>query len=381
MTNDQKKGIKSILNGIAVIAIIIGAITSVYDVLVGVIIALVIWIVGFPILRTVGLHPEEEESSEAGENKSATEKKKSSFWRIAVSVIGVLIILLFASSYAFGRGSGNLISENREISNFNQVQISGTGVLNIVQSGEESLEVEAEDNVMEYIETVVENNTLMLRLKNPWFFWTIWPTRKITYNLTVDDLKHVGISGSGEINSISLEADDFAIQISGSGKADMVLDVENLDINISGSGEFLLSGEATDQDIIISGSGDYNAKNLVSKTASIKVSGSGEGVLNASEELDITISGSGEVQYIGSPNLSQSISGSGKIKQYSGTVESTEANNNTNTKVTEMPEEGEYDCMASVNCMPIIPKERSWICSSDYINWATENCADFQVLR
>ena len=54
---------------------------------------------------------------------------------------------------------------------------------------------------------------------------------------------------------------------------------------------------------------------------------------------------------------------------------------NVNTEVVEMLQEGEYDCIASVNCMPIVPKDRIWACSSDYINWAIENCTDFEVYR
>ena len=42
MTKEQIKGIKSILSGVAVLIIIIGAVTEVYDVMIGVIIALVL---------------------------------------------------------------------------------------------------------------------------------------------------------------------------------------------------------------------------------------------------------------------------------------------------------------------------------------------------
>ncbi|NCO45874.1 MAG: hypothetical protein GW890_05430, partial [Vibrio sp.] len=64
-----------------------------------------------------------------------------------------------------------------------------------------------------------------------------------------------------------------------------------------------------------------DAKNLVSQTASIKISGSGEGILNASEELNIEINGSGNVQYLGSPSINQKISGSGSVSQYKGVVD------------------------------------------------------------
>jgi hypothetical protein len=45
----------------------------------------------------------------------------------------------------------------------------------------------------------------------------------------------------------------------------------------------------------------------------VRVSGSGEAVVNVADELDVDVSGSGGVQYIGDPTVAESISGSGDI--------------------------------------------------------------------
>jgi hypothetical protein len=71
----------------------------------------------------------------------------------------------------------------------------------------------------------------------------------------------------------------------------------------------------------------------------------------------------------------------GTIEEDSVTEEISEINLNTNTTVIEIPKNGEYDCVENINCMPIIPEERNWVCSSDYINWATTNCTNFQIFR
>jgi len=386
MTYDQKKGLKSLVDGLGVMAILIGALTRLYDVIIGVIIALAIWIIGGPILRMMGLYPEKggESKTDAPEENS-TSHKKTSLGKMVVTVGGVVIIVLLIVSYLSVKGSGNLTTKDQPVANFNRVELSGSGILNINHSGTESLRIEAEDNLIKHIEAKVENNTLKLRVKNPWFFWTFWPARDINYYLSVDDLERVSISGSGTINTSGLQSNDLTINTSGSSEADLVVDVKNLNIDVSGSGKFTLAGKATSQYIEISGSGSYNAKDLVSQTASIKISGSGSGVLNAAEELSIDISGSGKVQYIGSPSISQKISGSGSISQYSGSRTATNENNNpnknTNTTTIEIPQDGEYACIRTANCMPIVPEEKQWICSNDYLNWAEENCPDFQVTR
>jgi len=322
MTYDQKKALKSLIGGLGVIAILIGALTDLFDVLVGVIIALALWILGGPILKIGGLYPEKNEESKAESNKERSPFHKGlSFWRFLITVVGVVIIILLIASYLSGKGSGSLTTEDRSVSDFNRVELDGSGIIYINQSGTESLRIEAEDNLMKHLETKVENNTLKLRIKNPWYFWNFWPTRDINYYLLVDDLERISISGSGTIATDSLKSDDLTVTTSGSSKADLTIDVKNLNINVSGSGKFKLNGKATDQYLEISGSGNYDAKNLVSQTASIKISGSGEGILNASEELNIEINGSGNVQYLGSPSINQKISGSGSVSQYKGVVD------------------------------------------------------------
>ncbi len=89
---------------------------------------------------------------------------------------------------------------------------------------------------------------------------------------------------------------------------------DRLTTEVNGSGKFSIRGEARKQTIKISGSGNYEARNLISDVALVKISGSGKTELNVREELDVRISGSGNVLYRGNPKISQQISGSGKIR-------------------------------------------------------------------
>jgi hypothetical protein len=59
-------------------------------------------------------------------------------------------------------GSGNVESESRDVSGFDEVDLRGVGNLSIRQTGSESLSVEAEDNVLPKITTEVVNGRLIL---------------------------------------------------------------------------------------------------------------------------------------------------------------------------------------------------------------------------
>ena len=79
-------------------------------------------------------------------------------------VSALILVTLAANACGFGwiRGSGNLITECRNISNIDRVELSGSGKVIITQSGEESLTVETDDNMMHYVCTEVRDRTLYL---------------------------------------------------------------------------------------------------------------------------------------------------------------------------------------------------------------------------
>ena len=62
-------------------------------------------------------------------------------------------------------GSGNMATETRDVSDYQNVEISGIGDAQIIQGEKEGVEITADDNVLPYIETVVHNGTLRIGFK------------------------------------------------------------------------------------------------------------------------------------------------------------------------------------------------------------------------
>ena len=230
----------------------------------------------------------------------------------------LLVLIVLAASIAptacnanIVNGSGDLISETREVSGFDSINLSGSGEVIVTQGGEESLTVETDDNVMEHVKTEVQGGTLHLGFEEG--LNLIDPTRLI-FTVGVDDLSELGISGSGDIEVDSVDTDQFNVTVSGSGNLQIRdLTADSVEARISGSGDVDLTGETTSQDVTISGSGKYRAGDLQSETAEVSISGSGQATVWATESLDSNISGSGSVDYYGQPSISTSGSGSGKI--------------------------------------------------------------------
>ncbi len=208
-------------------------------------------------------------------------------------------------------GSRNLISERRAVSGYQRVEVSGAGTLEIIQDGTESLSIETDDNMMQYVTSEVRGGTLYVGLDSK--LRALLPS-KLSLTLHVKDLSGINSSGSWEVRSAEIKTADLDIGVSGSGKVKVdSLTVGKLAATISGSGGLTLAGKADSQTIDVSGSGRYQAGDLSTKETSISISGSGTMTVWASDTLKVQMSGSGDVSYYGSPVVTFDQSGSGKI--------------------------------------------------------------------
>jgi len=209
------------------------------------------------------------------------------------------------------QGSGIVVSEEREISNFTGVSLEGIGDLEIIQGDVEALTIEAEDNIMGKIESYVSGSTLHIGIER---FINVVPTRGITYTLTVKDLNSIEISGYGDVYIASLATDRLEVNVSGGGRIEVDnLMADSLGVELSGAGDFDLAGVVDQQNISLSGAGSYKASDLQSRVVEIDISGAGSAQLWATEELDVNLSGVGSLQYYGDAVVQQNISGIGKV--------------------------------------------------------------------
>lgn len=210
-------------------------------------------------------------------------------------------------------GSGNVVSEQRDVGDFDEVVLAGAGHLTITQTGSESLAIEAEDNILPLLTSEVHGRCLRLSTEPGVHFS---PKKPIRYTLTVKDLSAVRISGAGNLEIPALGTPSLRLEISGAGNMSVTgLAAETLEITLSGAGSATCAGEVRNQEIRISGAGSYHGQDLASTTARAQISGTGSAYLRVSEQLDAQVSGVGSVVYSGQPVVRKSVSGIGRISQ------------------------------------------------------------------
>jgi predicted small secreted protein len=240
--------------------------------------------------------------------------KEAAMKRLFLLTILILGTLFFSACNTLRvvRGTGDMTEETREVSGFNAVSLDGLGTIFIEQGNEESLHIEAEDNLMQFLETDVEGNTLVLSTREG---INIVPTQGIFYYLTVRDLENITVDGLGNIDLPDLQTSRLVLDINGGGEINArSLEADNLDVDINGLGSINLDGgHVGQQTITIDGGGSYEARNMSSDTAAVSINGLGSANLWAQETLDVTIDGGGSVHYSGKPQVTQEINGVGEV--------------------------------------------------------------------
>ena len=212
-------------------------------------------------------------------------------------------------------GSGNVTEESRDVVTFHRLSLSSQGEVIVVQTGQESLTIEIDDNLFEHIRSEVRDGTLYLGLSPLGKKAVLRTTQPIRFRVNVKTLDSIAVSGSGLVRAAALETEILKIEVSGPGSAIVeAVSARSLGAAVSGSGQIQVGGAVATQAVTVSGSGNYRAANLRSVSASAIVSSSGSATLWAADALTAEVSGSGTIFYYGAPTITESISGSGGLK-------------------------------------------------------------------
>jgi hypothetical protein len=208
-------------------------------------------------------------------------------------------------------GSGNVIVEKRAVTGFNHVSVGGAGELVVVQGNEESLTIEADDNLLPLIRSEVQNGRLSIGPEHV----NLRPSRTIRYRLQCQNLNELQLSGSVRARADNIKTERLSVGISGSGKITLArLEARAFAMHLSGSGSTLAAGQVETQKVDIRGSGNLHAIDLQCSHADVQISGSGHASLWVTDLLRAHLSGSGDVEYRGRPNLETHVSGSGHVR-------------------------------------------------------------------
>lgn len=209
--------------------------------------------------------------------------------------------------------SGKVVTESREARGYTGVAVSLPGTVVVRQAANAPVAIEADDNLMPEIETVVERGVLRIRFKRN-LNVTGRPSIKVL--VTNPEIESLSVSGSGDVLSEAIKARAMEVSVAGSGDVRIArLEADSLAASVAGSGDVKVAGKAAEVKVSIAGSGDVEADRLEARKAKVSIAGSGDVSLWVAEALDASVAGSGDIRYYGDPALTKKILGSGSLKR------------------------------------------------------------------
>lgn len=233
----------------------------------------------------------------------------------------LLVILMSASLFFEGciytgeriNGNGNVKTEKRSVQNAEKIKVTGD-VDVIFESGTPSLRVEADENVLPYILTEMDNEWLEIGMKDNVNIHSENPMRVY---ITSPGLSYLTITGSGNFSAEKTISGNspVVLDLTGSGNITMALSAPAVKAGITGSGNMKLTGEAKELNVKVTGSGDFKGIDLRAENVKANILGSGNVYVFVNASLDATIMGSGDVKYKGNASINKSISGSGSVNK------------------------------------------------------------------
>ncbi len=205
--------------------------------------------------------------------------------------------------------------EKRAVQTFDQIELQGTGKLYLKQGGTEALHVEADQDVLSFISTTVEDGILSIGSRST-EGKVVGSVAPVIYHVTVKDLKALTIVGAAKVESVNpLNIDNLDLSLSGAGEIDLEVDGEKVIVELNGAGKIRMKGEVEKQVVKINGVGRYEALDLASKQAKLEVDGGGIAWVHTENKLIVKIVGGGMVHYRGSPSIERDIIGLGSVER------------------------------------------------------------------
>ena len=211
-------------------------------------------------------------------------------------------------------GNNNPAVIEREISQFDKIEVTGPFDVYITKADTFGLRIDAEENLIPEVDTRITGQKLIIETERGLCLRNNLP---INIYVSTNNLKEARLTGSGLIQIDSVKYEYFTAKNTGSGDIEIdYLQTNKFTAKLTGSGEIEASGTATESEIEVLGSGNVRTINLLQNSCEALITGSGDTYVYVSGKLKATITGSGDIYYKGSPAVETNITGTGKVRKY-----------------------------------------------------------------
>jgi hypothetical protein len=209
------------------------------------------------------------------------------------------------------KGNGNVQLENRTLNqSFNAIKASQGLDVYLTQGNEESIVIEADENLHNLIKTEVKDNELRIYAEKNIGYAS---SKKIM--VTFKDISKItSTSGSDIVSTNTIHANN--LELNSSSGSDMKLDINtnSLYCNSSSGSDLKLSGKTEKLFAEASSGSDIKAADLITESSQVKATSGADITVNTAKELTADANSGGDIKYYGNPEkVNKTDSQSGNI--------------------------------------------------------------------
>lgn len=226
---------------------------------------------------------------------------------IIIFICAILVGVVFANLFSFGRVSGKLFnfsigrsvqgsgvpaSEVRNVTGFKGVDVGGVFELEIIAGKDFEVKIEADDNLLQYIKTEVDGGVLKIASTE-----RIRSHDPLRVRVSAPTIESLEASGVCEVSLTGVKNNELSIGTSGASKVTM-------------------SGETSSLSVDVSGASSVDGETLRAENARVEASGASKVSVFVTGRLVTDASGASKIGYSGSPgSVEKNTSGASKVYQ------------------------------------------------------------------
>jgi len=194
-------------------------------------------------------------------------------------------------------GNNHVVKKERDAGNFSGLRVSSGIDVYLKQTDDESIVVEADENLHEYIQTEIRDGIL-----NVYTEANIREAEMKRVYVTMSDINSLKTTSAGDIiGETPVKTEKLELSASSAGDIKLEVYAKEIEANISSSGDVTLTGEVDILDATLSSAGDLNAFGLEVREADVSASSAGDADISVSERLSARASSAGDINYRGNP--------------------------------------------------------------------------------
>ncbi|KEO72186.1 head GIN domain-containing protein [Anditalea andensis] len=224
-----------------------------------------------------------------------------------------LYLVLFTGCFQSGKEDhGELVTSAYVFDAYDALYIEDIFHVQLYQSDDHYVEIEAEEKLMDKIDLHVTDKVLYLKFKEK-----IHPNQPIKVHITMPELARIDIKGACTMQNVqAFLTPVMVIHADGATHTNLHVVADEIHSFSKGAAMVELSGSTGLLVKDMEGAGVFHGMNLDAHKAQVNLNGVGKISVHVEESLKANINGVGKIEYSGSPpHLEKNISGLGKIVQ------------------------------------------------------------------